>query len=131
MATRVPRNGGAPAPDMTDQMGTPPPAQGGYYQQQPPAGYYPDQGGNGLHDAAQAARRSVRTPETKAFYRTSEFLLWFVMTAAVLIASALNDTFDAEQVWPAVMFLTSAYILSRGIAKSGSRRGEPEARGTY
>ena len=131
MAARAPRNTGAPMPDPTDQMMTPPPQQQpAYYSpQQPAQGYYGDDGNNGLHDAAQAARRYVRTPETKEFYRTSEFLLWLLMAIGLLVASAVNDAFDAEQVWPTLVLLTSAYILSRGIAKSGSRRGEPERSG--
>ena len=38
---------------------------------------------------------------------------------------------DAEQAWPLAIGLSAAYILSRGIAKSGARRGEERDFGRY
>jgi hypothetical protein len=93
-----------------------------------------DQGyGGGGHDrgaeAAAFARRHLRTPETKEFFKTSEFFVWALTFVAVLIAGAVSDNFDSWRVWLFATILSATYMLSRGIAKSGSRRGEPEGRG--
>jgi hypothetical protein len=112
-------------PDGTAQMAAPTAPPPGYYA---PQSYEPAQG-NGLHDAAQAARRYVRTPETKEFFRTSEFMIWLVLSVSMLIASAMQSNFSAHQAWSLVTTITVAYIVSRGIAKAGSRRAEPERTG--
>lgn len=41
--------------------------------------------------------------------------------AAVLVASAIDDSLDGHGVWQLVTALTIGYMLSRGIAKSGSK----------
>jgi hypothetical protein len=104
--------------DPTGQMAAPPPQP----QYMPQQGY----GMNGGHDAGAMARRYVHTPETKEFFRTSEFLVWFLLTAAVLLSAAIHENFDAPDAWPLAIGLSAAYIISRGVAKSGSRRGDPE-----
>ena len=40
---------------------------------------------------------------------------------AILIASAVADNFDAPRAWTLVAAVASAYMLARGLAKSGSR----------
>ena len=95
---------------------------GGY----PPPGYNYDQGGqNGpsFQDRAADAARAVRTPETKEFFKTSEFLVWGLLLVSMLIAAAVADSFDASRVWMYATILSGAYILSRGIAKAGIGRG--------
>jgi len=117
-----------------------PPPQGGPQTQQmpyPPQQQYGQQyGGQGYgqhngHDVAEQARRYVHTPETKEFFRTSEFVVWIVMTICLFIAAAVHNNFSAEQAWPLAIGLSAAYILSRGIAKSGARRGEERDFGRY
>jgi hypothetical protein len=105
--------------------GGPPQAYGA-----PPAGAYGAHGGQehrGAADqAAEFARRHIRTPETKEFFKTSEFLVWLLTAACVLIAGLAADDYGATTAWTLVTALSFAYIVSRGIAKSGTRRADPE-----
>jgi hypothetical protein len=71
-------------------------------------------------------RRSAT--ETKASFKTTEFLAYVVAVVAVLIASAAvgsedghADYFRADKAWLYVVVLTVGYLISRGLAKSGSR----------
>lgn len=68
--------------------------------------------------------RLYRSPETKEFFRTSEFIVWVIAVAAIFISAAIQDNFSAPQAWSFVTAVTAAYILSRGIAKAGSGRGD-------
>ena len=65
--------------------------------------------------------------ETKPFFMTSEFLAFLAGVGGVLIAAAVADNFDAPRAWLIAGFITAAYIVSRGIAKAGSR--DPNPRG--
>jgi len=69
---------------------------------------------------AAAPRRRVST-ETKAAVKTTELIAFVVVTVAMLIASQIVDGFDAEQAWLYASLLTIGYMISRGLAKSGSR----------
>jgi len=80
-------------------------------------------------DGRTYADRRVRTfTETKAFYKTSEFIVWLVAAAAILIVTYMdgNDSLSSWHGWLLVTILSAAYMFSRGIAKSGSR--EPYTR---
>ncbi len=44
--------------------------------------------------------------------------------AAILIASAVADNFDAPRAWTLVAVVVSAYVVARGLAKSGSRHSD-------
>jgi hypothetical protein len=61
----------------------------------------------------------VRSTETKASTKTSEFFVYLV--AAILIASLVVDGFNATEGWMFFTFLSIGYMVSRGLAKSGSR----------
>ncbi|HEX2149021.1 MAG TPA: hypothetical protein VHI31_02435 [Actinomycetota bacterium] len=74
-------------------------------------------------DAADMAERYVYTPETKEFFRTSEFLLWLLAIVGVFIAAGVNEEFDSKSAWTVFTILTTGYIVSRGLAKAGTRRG--------
>jgi hypothetical protein len=74
--------------------------------------------------------RPRRRPATKPFYQTSEFAVALVTSIAVLVASALVDSpspddpdggFGARAAWFLVTLIAVGYMLSRGLAKSGSR----------
>jgi len=83
-----------------------------------------DDAGNGLHKAQRPAPR--RETETKAAPKTTEFVAFLAMVAAVLIAALIVDDggdggFGAKQAWLYVTILTVGYMVSRGLAKSGSR----------
>jgi hypothetical protein len=90
------------------------------YQQAPPAPYPPQgpppqyggqgHGGGGpgfgerASHAVDAIGRHVKTPETKEFFKTSEFLVWVLTVVALLIAGAVigggadDDTLRADLV---------------------------------
>ena len=62
-----------------------------------------------------------RSTETKNFSKTSEFFVYVIAVAAVLIASLVVDGFNATEGWLFFTYLTIGYMISRGLAKSGSR----------
>jgi hypothetical protein len=62
-----------------------------------------------------------RSTETKTFSKTSEFFVYVIAVAAVLIASLVVDGFNATEGWMFFTYLTIGYTISRGLAKSGSR----------
>ncbi|MDP9411756.1 MAG: hypothetical protein M3R38_37465 [Actinomycetota bacterium] len=59
--------------------------------------------------------------ETKSAYKTTEFIVYVVAVAAILIAGLVVDGFNATETWRFFTFLTIGYMISRGLAKSGSR----------
>ncbi len=63
----------------------------------------------------------VRSTETKASTKTSEFFVYVIAVAAVLIASLVVDGFNATEGWMFFTYLSIGYMISRGLAKSGSR----------
>ena len=74
--------------------------------------------------AGRFVRQHLRTGETKEFFKTSEFLLMLLGVLALVVAAAVQDTFDAREMWRLVALLLAAYVVSRGIAKLGSSRSE-------
>ena len=66
--------------------------------------------------------------ETKPFFMTSEFLAFALATAGVLIAAWIADNLDAPRAWLYASIITAAYIVSRGIAKAGTRDPNPDHR---
>ena len=76
-------------------------------------------GGGGGGWADRPRRRSDRKP----FYLTSEFLATLAAIAAVLIAAAIADSFDAHRAWTLVTILAAAYVVSRGLSKIGRGDG--------
>ncbi len=67
------------------------------------------------------------TTETKSALKTTELIVFVVASLGVLIASLVTDKgadgqgFDAEHAWLYVTLLAVGYMVSRGLAKSGSR----------
>ena len=65
--------------------------------------------------------------ETKAAFKTTEFYAYIVTFALILVAGAQIseknnvDAFRADKVWLFITILTVGYMVSRGLAKSGSR----------
>ena len=70
-------------------------------------------------DAARAPRM-VSQDETKPSFKTSELLTMLGIVAAILIAAATADNFDAPRAWTLVAVVASAYMVARGLAKAGS-----------
>ena len=62
-----------------------------------------------------------KSTETKNFSKTSEFFVYVIAVAAVLIASLVVDGFNATEGWMFFTYLSIGYMISRGLAKSGSR----------
>lgn len=48
----------------------------------------------------------------------AELVIWFVVEVILAIVAAVADSFDAGGWATATMWLTAAYIVSRGIAKA-------------
>ena len=70
--------------------------------------------------------RHRKTTETKAAFKTTEFMAYIAFLIALFIAGAVLDESNAgglggRQVWLYGTILTVGYMLSRGLATSGSR----------
>jgi hypothetical protein len=79
-------------------------------------------------DNGVASRPTARHPgrrtftETKAGSKTTEFLLTLAMIAAILVAVYVGDAdLDASDGWRYASWVAAAYIVSRGLAKLGTR----------
>ena len=72
--------------------------------------------------AQHSPARRVST-ETKSSYKTTELIAYVAAVIGVLVASAIVDVsdFGAQEAWFYVTLLTIGYMVSRGLAKSGSR----------
>jgi hypothetical protein len=78
-----------------------------------------------------AGRSVVRrlSTETKNAFKTTEFWAMVAVIAGILVAAALikggdtsgTDEFIARQAWLYVAIVAVGYMISRGLAKSGSR----------
>jgi hypothetical protein len=62
-----------------------------------------------------------RTTETKHATKTTELYVLVAAVAGVLIAASQADSLDARGAWQLVTALAIGYMISRGLAKSGSR----------
>jgi hypothetical protein len=72
-----------------------------------------------------------RLPETKSFVLSSEFWVAVAAAAAMLFAGYVIDDLRESTAWRYVAFVAIAYIVSRGLAKAGSRRGFEGERAEY
>ena len=59
--------------------------------------------------------------ETKLSFKTTEFWAMGGVIAAILIAAGVSDSLGDVRAWTLVTVVAAAYILSRGLAKAGSR----------
>ncbi len=84
--------------------------------------------GNG-HSVAYGHTAERRSTETKASFKTTEFFAYLAVLAGILIAGLMVDGdgggadggFAPFEVWQLATFLTIGYMISRGLAKAGSR----------
>ena len=114
--------GGAPVPPGGA-------APGGQGYGGPPPGYgYGAGGGMGMRRMGMGSlgMRRMFPIETKPFLVTSEFWVGVALTVALAIGTSVDE--DATLVWILLTVLASAYIISRGIAKSGTRSHAPDPR---
>jgi hypothetical protein len=71
-----------------------------------------------------------RVKETRRAFQTTEFFVMLAAIAAVIVVGySDDDSLDAARIWTLVAVLASAYMVSRGIAKAGSRDSIIETRG--
>jgi hypothetical protein len=59
--------------------------------------------------------------ETKNALKTTEFVAMVGVIAAILIAAKVSDTLNDVRAWTLVAAVAIGYMISRGLAKSGSR----------
>ena len=76
----------------------------------------------------QFARRNLRTPETKPFFFASEFYVWLATVIGVIITGTVAHHFPSNQAAAIIAAVSIGYMASRGLAKAGSRRSDPEDR---
>jgi len=69
--------------------------------------------------------------ETKPFFLTSEFLTLLATIAAIAIAMAASDNFDSPRGFTLIAGLAAAYMIARGLAKSGTRDPNPDRGDRY
>ena len=74
-------------------------------------------------DTGLESTETQKSTETKSAYKTTELIVYVVAVLGVLIASALvtDASFGADHAWRYVTYLTVGYMISRGLAKAGSR----------
>jgi hypothetical protein len=68
---------------------------------------------------AGVARRT--SDETKASFKTTEFWAMAGVIAAILIAAAVSDSLGDVRAWTLVAAVAIGYMVSRGLAKSGTK----------
>jgi len=90
----------------------------------------PVPGDGGQHGRPGRAGHLVRrlSTETKGALKTTEFYAFVAMVLGVLLAAwavghtdGHTDYFRADLAWVLLTILTVGYMISRGLAKSGSR----------
>jgi hypothetical protein len=63
-----------------------------------------------------------RTPdETKLSLKTTEFWAMLAIIVAILIATAVSDSLNDVRAWTLVAAVAIGYMVSRGLAKSGTK----------
>ena len=68
-----------------------------------------------------SAPSSVSNDETKLSLKTTEFWAMGGVIAAILIASAVSDSLGDVRAWTLVAAVAIGYMISRGLAKSGTK----------
>jgi hypothetical protein len=74
--------------------------------------------------------------ETKPSWKTTELFIYLAAVIGVLIASnavgdsggSSGDVFTADKAWWFITLLTIGYLVSRGLAKAGSRTRDADPR---
>jgi hypothetical protein len=79
-------------------------------------------------ETTERARRSTphnvsgrASDETKLSLKTTEFWAMAGIIAAILVASAVSDSLDDVRAWTLVAAVGIGYMISRGLAKSGTK----------
>ena len=92
---------------------------------------------HGKNDTTGLARTRSRGEETKPSFKTSELVVYVAAVLGVLIASYVvgdranndgSDIFAADKAWWYITLLTIGYMISRGLAKAGTRSTDTDPR---
>ena len=67
------------------------------------------------------ARTRGELDETKASLKTTEFFAMVGVIVAILVATAVSNSLNDVRAWTLVAAVAIGYMVSRGLAKSGSR----------
>ena len=91
-----------------------------------------DRGQRAVQQDTRGGRRGMLfsgETEARPGIMTTEF--WFTLLAAatVVIAGYVSDLFAEDLAWALFAGIVAAYVLSRGIAKAGSKEGPFTVRG--
>jgi hypothetical protein len=82
-------------------------------------------------------RNRTHGDETKPSFKTTELVVYVLAVIGVLIASKVvgdggnndgHDYFAADKAWWFITLLTIGYMISRGLAKAGSRSSDTDPR---
>jgi hypothetical protein len=71
--------------------------------------------------ASYGQTRLAQGDETKNALKTTEFFAMVAVNAAILIAAWVSDSLNDVRAWTLVAAVAIGYIISRGLAKSGSK----------
>jgi len=71
--------------------------------------------------ASYSDTRLARGDETKNALKTTEFMAMVAVNAAILIAAWVSDSLNDVRAWTLVAAVSIGYMISRGLAKAGSR----------
>ncbi|MGW4945879.1 hypothetical protein ACWEOZ_30345 [Actinoplanes sp. NPDC004185] len=91
----------------------------------------------GTNDTKTVARTRTHGEETKPSFKTTELIVYVAAVLGVLIASYVvgdranndgTDIFAADKAWWYITLLTIGYMVSRGLAKAGSRSSDTDPR---
>jgi hypothetical protein len=91
-----------------------------------------ERGRLGALDRSEGGVLARLTTETKQAFKTTEFYAMVAVIAGILIASAIvgqgdgtasadQDAFPASRAWLYIAIVAVGYMVSRGLAKAGSR----------
>jgi hypothetical protein len=95
--------------------------------QYPPQHYYGQQMYGGVGMRMSRLRRQYPI-ETKPFFLTSEFAAAVLAVLALAITAAASESIDAWRFWLLTTAITVGYLLSRGIAKCGTKSNASDPR---
>jgi hypothetical protein len=75
-------------------------------------------------DTSSASVHVRASDETKPSYKTTEMIVMVAAVAGVFLAGMMDDSMNTLWTWILISALAIGYLLSRGLAKSGSQHHE-------
>jgi hypothetical protein len=71
--------------------------------------------------ASYGETRLTSGDETKNALKTTEFIAMVGVIGAILVATAVSDSLNDVRAWTLIAAVAIGYMISRGLAKSGSK----------